>query len=165
MASTTLEGFLDVLQNGDTKEIENTSLCLKGASRHVETLNNLARLKHLGLLNDTLIFSLLAHAPLDPLGIFELLSAYLTAWEFNPHDLSVMFILAKEKDQPIALLQVDLLTNAVNFYANKDGELHLYKHISEDALYHKTYSRHELPTFFQAMVRETISVGKGELSF
>jgi hypothetical protein len=89
-------------------------------------VRTLWKLERLGLLRDDVILSLLAQPPIDPIGLYATLRQRFPdwPWTFNPLTFSVVCILAKRKDVPVALMTLDLLSDSVEFAAMVDGSLH-----------------------------------------
>lgn len=87
-----------------------------------KTIENLRRLRRLELLRDEVLFSLVGQAPIDPCGIFGALRG-LGSWVFQPLNFTVIQILAKKGSKPVALMQIDLLSDDITFIALKAGQL------------------------------------------
>lgn len=103
-----------------------------------QTLERLAKLSRLGLLNGDVILSLVANAPIDPLGLIGTLVAQdPVGWTFSSLDCSVVRVLSRGPsaggDPPLAKLvdegvraavRIDLLDNTVEtLVRNKVNQL------------------------------------------
>lgn len=102
-------------------------------------LSLLRRLDRLELLRDDVLVSMLGQAPCDPYGIFGALKQHLNNWEFEPGSCSIMSILAKKGDLPVAILQVDLLSGDLVFIARQEGKLEVVDNVTAHQLL--TYMR------------------------
>jgi hypothetical protein len=96
-------------------------LPLKGALSP-KLLDNMKRLRRLGLLEGEVMLSLLAQAPVDPLGVYGALRHH-GVWAFQAFDCTMVQILAKVKDTPVALMRLDLLSDDITFVALQHGKL------------------------------------------
>lgn len=97
-------------------------------------VRTLWKLDQLGLLHDQVLFSLLAQPPIDPIGLYGALRARFPdwPWTFEPSSFSIVCILAKRRDEPVALLTLDLLSDSVEFASLINGSLHGVKTVSGD---------------------------------
>lgn len=94
------------------------------------------KLNRLGLLHDKVIMSLIAQAPMDPLGLVSFCNT-LGGWEFYPENFSVRKVLARnasEKKEPTAFMIIDVLGNDMIFIARKGNEFVTTKTITRDTL-------------------------------
>ena len=87
-----------------------------------KTVENLRRLRRLGLLQDATILSLIGQAPIDPYGIFGALQ-HTGAWAFQALDFTAIQVLAKKGSKPVALMRIDLLSDDITFVVLKAGQL------------------------------------------
>jgi len=85
-------------------------------------VENLKALRRLELLTDEVVVSLLAQAPIDPLGIYGAMK-HMGTWAFSPLDFTMVQVLAKKGDQPIALMRIDLMSNDMTFVALEKKQL------------------------------------------
>ena len=85
-------------------------------------LDNMKRLRRLGLLEGDVMLSLLAQAPVDPLGVYGALRSH-GVWAFQALDFTMVQVLAKVKNDPVALMRLDLLSDDLTFVALQDGKL------------------------------------------
>lgn len=86
------------------------------------TLKALRQLKDLGLLDDEIVLSLVGQAPIDPIGLYEALRDSGT-WAFSALDFTVIQVLAKKRDKPVAAMRIDLLSDDLTFIVLRDGKL------------------------------------------
>ena len=86
-------------------------------------LQKLSHLERLGLLREEVLFSVIAAAPIDEHRVLRALRTYLTHWTFEASTCSVIAILAKERDAPVALMRLDLLTDDIIYVARQAGQL------------------------------------------
>lgn len=96
-------------------------------------LENMKRLKRLGLLDGHVLLSLLAQAPVDPLGVYGALRQH-GVWAFQAFDCTMVQVLAKSKDKPVALMRIDLLSDDVTFVALEGNQLVARMTISGDEI-------------------------------
>lgn len=87
--------------------------------RFVDNLKTLSRLE---LLTDEVVLSLLAQAPIDPLGVYGAMK-HMGVWAFSPLDFTVMQVLAKKGDLAVALMRIDLMSDDITFVALEEGQL------------------------------------------
>lgn len=112
----TLEEFVD--KGGH----ERACVVLDVAALPPTAVENLRKLKRLGLLTGEAIFCLVGQAPLDPYGIFGALQSF-GPWAFQPLDFTALSILAKKGAKPVALMRIDLLSDDLTFVALKGEAL------------------------------------------
>jgi hypothetical protein len=137
MALVRLPEFLRQLDDA-----EHLSLQIdKGETVPPTLVRTLWKLQQLDLLRDDVILSLLAQPPIDPIGLYGALRQRFPEWPwtFNPLTFSMVCILAKRKDAPVAVMTLDLLSDTVEFAALVEGTLHGVKTVDgadwgEDAL-------------------------------
>jgi hypothetical protein len=85
-------------------------------------VENLRTLRRLDLLTDEVVMSLLAQAPIDPLGIYGAMK-HMGAWAFSPHDFTMVQVLAKKGNKPVALMRIDLMSDDITFVALEKNQL------------------------------------------
>lgn len=86
------------------------------------TTEALQRLDHLGLLEDEMVLSLIGQAPIDPIGLYGALRDTGT-WAFSAYDFTVIRVLAKKQDKPVAAVRIDLLSDDLTFVVLREGQL------------------------------------------
>lgn len=87
-----------------------------------KVIDNFRRLERLGLLTGEVVLALLGQAPLDPIGVFGALK-HTGVWAFNALDFTVVQVLAKKKDVPVAVMRIDLISDDVVFVAMQKKQL------------------------------------------
>lgn len=85
-------------------------------------VENLRKLDRLGLLTGEVVLGLIGQAPIDPLGVYGALK-HIGAWAFNPLDCTMIQVLAKKGDKPVALMRIDLLSDDIVFVTLQSGKL------------------------------------------
>lgn len=121
-------------------------------------VENLQKMKRLGILNASTLMSLVAQAPLDPINLMGTLMQLLPdGWAFSAVDFSMMRVIASEKKTVTAAMHVDLLVgNVIKFLArNKADQLVVYKDFVVTPA-PDTWDR------VQAMMSETIGAAERE---
>jgi hypothetical protein len=113
-----LEDYADKAEDLDEADIV---LHVKGLVPP-KTVENLRRLRRLGLLRDEVLLSLVGQAPIDPYGIFGALQR-IGVWAFQPLDCTAVQVLAKKGSKPVAIMSIDLLSDNITFVALKAGQL------------------------------------------
>lgn len=102
-----------------------------------QLLDRLARLARLGLLRGDVVMSMVAQAPLDPLGLVALLMEQNPAgWAFSAIDCSVVRVLVRRHDMAVAAaVRVDLLDDSVEtLVLNKAGQLTSFQRLDVPAI-------------------------------
>jgi hypothetical protein len=134
------------------------SLLLESDAPPPTLVRTLWKLEQLGLLRDEVIFSLLAQPPLDPIGLYAGLRKRFPdwPWAFNALNFSVVCILAKRGDTPVAVMTLDLLSDAVEFVALVDGKLQVVATIDSDQWDPKT----DVVAEVYARVEKTVEQGR-----
>ena len=100
-----------------------------------EAFRNLSRFEQLGLLTGDTILSLIAQAPVDPLGLYAALRETAPdGWVFSALDFSVVRILARDEHGVRASIRIDLLSDDVMLMRRRDGQLALYWGLVGDEL-------------------------------
>jgi len=117
-----------VIDEGDKK----AGMLLAGDAAEPRVIELFRKLERLGLLTDEALFSLLAQAPVDPYGIFSGLRQRMDGWQFDNLNFSMLAVLAKKGDVPVAAIQVDLLSDDVAFLASRDGKLSVFMTLPSD---------------------------------
>jgi len=94
-----------------------------------QLLMRLAKLQRLNLLSGDVLMSLVMQAPVDPLGLIELLMAQIPGWVFSSVDCSVLRVLARTEDKAVAAaIRIDLLDDSVEtLVINREKQLTSYK--------------------------------------
>lgn len=111
-APLTLGQFVENIE-----DVEDASVSLRAkAPVPPKLVENLRSLKKLELLTDEVVWSLLAQAPIDPLGVYGAMKG-MGAWAFSPIDFTMVQVLAKTKDMPVALMRIDLMSDDIVFVA------------------------------------------------
>jgi hypothetical protein len=103
-------------------DLEVAHVTVKIQSPMPRLVDNLKTLRKLELLTDEVVMSLLAQAPIDPLGIYGAMK-YMGAWAFSPLDFTMVQIIAKKGDAPVALMRIDLMSDDITFVALEKGQL------------------------------------------
>lgn len=85
-------------------------------------MQNLRRLQRLDLLTGDTLLSLIAQAPIDPLGLYGALK-HTAVWAFQPLDFTVVQVLASKGKTPVAVMRIDLMSNDITFVALQGGLL------------------------------------------
>lgn len=91
----------------------------------------LSKLDRMGLLTGDVLMSLVMQAPIDPLGLAELLMMQSIGWTFSSVDCSIVRVLVRSPDKSVAAaVRVDLLDNSVEALAlNKAQQLTPFKRL------------------------------------
>ena len=116
-------GLKEFLRAANDNSSEEAVLTLSGSAATPKLLENLRRLDRLGLLTEEVVFSYLAQAPVDPLGIYGALRERIPDWQFQALDCTVLTILAKVKDEPVAAMRLDLMSDDIIFIARQGRKL------------------------------------------
>lgn len=116
-------GLKEFIRAANDNARGDVTLALAGGAATPKLLENLRRLDRLNLLTEEVIFSYLAQAPVDPFGIYGALRERFSAWEFQPLDCTVITVLAKVKDEPVAVMRLDLLSDDIVFIARQKRKL------------------------------------------
>jgi len=93
-------------------------------------LQNLAKLKRLGILSAEAVMALVGQAPIDPVNLMGTLMHHEpNGWAFSAIDFSMMRVLARNKKKAVsAAIRVDLMSNVIAGLAlNKAGQLTIFK--------------------------------------
>lgn len=93
-------------------------------------VENLIKLKRLGILNGDGLLSLIAQAPIDPLNLMGTLMRLMPeGWAFSAIDFSMVRVLSGDKQVVDAAMHVDLLAgDSIKFLTrSRSGKLVLYK--------------------------------------
>jgi hypothetical protein len=147
-----LEEFVD-----DVDEIENAGLLLHASNMMARsTIDNLRKLRRLGLLHDDAILALIGRAPVDPLNLYGAMKD-MGVWAFQPRDFTVIQVLKKEGPEPVAAMRLDLLSDDLDFIVLRDGQLVLREHISSEELSEVTGER--LQSWLAEKIKATIDEG------
>jgi hypothetical protein len=80
-------------------------------------------LEGVGQLTEQAIMALLAQAPIDPFRLIGPLGRRLGGWTLNPQNATLVSVLAKRGNQPVALCVADLISSRVAFVALRNGQL------------------------------------------
>lgn len=116
--TTTLGEFAD-----QADDVEGGAVALRiKAPVPPQLVDNLRKLRKLELLTDEVVWSLVAQAPIDPLGVYGAMKDMGT-WAFSGVDFTMVQVLAKAKDVPVALMRIDLMSDAITFVALEKGLL------------------------------------------
>ena len=120
MKPISLGEFVDLVvpdDSNDTPDVEAALVALKAkAPLPPKMVENLRKLKKLELLTDEVIWSLLAQAPIDPLGVYGAMKG-MGVWAFSPVDFTMVQVLAKSGNMPVALMRIDLMSDDLVFVA------------------------------------------------
>jgi hypothetical protein len=98
-----------------------------------KVIDNFRRLERLGLLTGEVVLALLGQAPLDPIGVYGALK-HTGVWAFNALDFTVVQVLAKKKDMPVAVMRIDLLSDDIVFVAMQKKQLVQVSGITADEM-------------------------------
>jgi hypothetical protein len=93
-------------------------------------LENLGKLKRLGILSADAIMSIVGQAPIDPVNLMGTLMHHDPAgWVFSAIDFSMMRVLARNQKKAVsAAIRVDLMSNVIAGLAlNKADQLTIFK--------------------------------------
>lgn len=128
----TLEQLLDALRdNFKSQEPLEANLTVEMSTKEPlppQLYDRLSRLQRLGLLNGDVILSLLAQAPVDPIGLVSTLMKQQPAlWVFSAIDGCVVRVLARNGDEVAAAIRVDILSDDVQTMARASGKLQPYQ--------------------------------------
>jgi hypothetical protein len=119
-----LEEFVD-----DIEEVADAGLLLHAGNLIAPgTVENLRRLRRLGLLTDDVILAIIGQAPIDPFGVYGAMKD-MGVWAFQQNDLMMVQILAKKGNQPVALMRLDLLSDNLDFVVLREGQLVLQEQV------------------------------------
>lgn len=80
-------------------------------------------LEGVGQLTEHAVTALLAQAPVDPFRLIGPLGQRLGGWTLNPQNATLVSVLAKRANQPVALCVADLISSRVAFVALRNGHL------------------------------------------
>ncbi len=96
-----------------------------------QLLSRLSKLDRMGLLSGDVIMSLVMQAPIDPLGLAELLMRQTDGWVFSSVDCSIVRVLVRAADKAVAAaVRVDLIDDSVEaLVLNQARQLTSYKRI------------------------------------
>lgn len=131
MKSHRLRTFVAAHIDGDVKE---SGLLLDGDMATPQTLELFRKMDRLGLLTDEAVFSLLSQAPVDPYGIYAGLRQHMEGWQFDALKFCQLAIIAKVGNEPVAIMQVDLLCGDVHFITSNKGKLELLYTLTTDTI-------------------------------
>jgi hypothetical protein len=116
--TTTLGEFAD-----QADDVEGGAVALRiKAPVPPQLVDNLRKLRKLELLTDEVVWSLIAQAPIDPLGVYGAMKD-MGVWAFSGVDFTMVQVLAKAKDVPVALMRIDLMSDDITFVALEKGQL------------------------------------------
>lgn len=161
MAAFTLKQFL--LHAADT---ENAGLQLRAAgSVPLPFLEALKKLDRLDLLRDDVIMGLVGQAPIDPIGLYGAMRT-MGVWAFNVFDFTMVQVLAKKGEVPVALMRLDLLSDDLVFVVLKDGKLVEHSQVSADRMMAQMrepgMTESGLKAWLTDRIREAVKVGRGD---
>lgn len=129
------------------------------------TIATLGKLDRLDLLTDEVIFALLGQANLDPLGLYGAMKS-MGVWAFNAIDFTMVQVLAKTKDVPVAVMRLDLFTDDLVFAVLKEGKLVEHETLTVDMLVAQLKEPGMTETGFKAWLvdhmRAAAKVGRGD---
>jgi hypothetical protein len=103
-------------------DLDGAHVMLKVQAPLPKLVDNLKTLRRLELLTDEVVLSLLAQAPIDPLGVYGAMK-HMGVWAFSPLDFMMIQVLAKKGDLPVALMRLDLMSDDITFVALEKGQL------------------------------------------
>lgn len=121
-------------------------------------LENLLKLRRLGILNGDGILALVAQAPIDPINLMGTLMRLMPGgWAFSAIDFSMVRVLARSKQSVDAAMHVDLLSgDSIKFLARSaKGTLVLYKE-------HKVTPGPDTWSIVQELMGETVAAAQRE---
>ena len=149
------------VQSAEDLEVAHLALKAK-APFPPKLIENLRRLRTLELLTDEVVLSLLAQAPIDPLGIYGAMK-HMGVWAFSPVDFTMVQILAKKGDTPVALMRIDLMSDDIAVVALKDKQLVVHSRIGAediaDLLGNPGASEGSVMAFIQRRMKSAIEEG------
>lgn len=114
----------------DTANELSLELTSKTGRESVKT--NLRKLDRLGILCDEVIYTLLAQAPIDPAGVYQLCEP-LGNWVFNPLNFSMARPVVSNGEQ-VGSLEIDLLSSDMFFNRITDGKVVVAKSYNAEEL-------------------------------
>ncbi len=122
----------------------------------------LKRLDRLDLLSGEVILALLGQAPIDPLGVYGALK-HTGVWAFSSLDCTMIQVLAKKKDTPVALMRIDLLSNDIIFVALQNKQLVEIATITatqmEDKLREEGMTEGRIMDWLKRYINDTVATG------
>lgn len=121
-------------------------------------LENMLKLRRLGILNGDGLLALVAQAPIDPINLMGTLMRLMPeGWAFSAIDFSMVRVLAGSKQAVDAAMHVDLLVgDAIKFLArSKEGKLALYKE-------HRVIPGSDAWAIVQGLMAETVAAAERE---
>ncbi len=140
-----------------------TALVLPTVDALPKALEKLRQLERLGLLSEEVLLSLVAVAPIDPIGLFRSLQPYIEHWTFQPLNCTVVTVLAKVKGQPVAVMELDLLSDDVKFIARQKGHLVQVAALSSDEMLdvmrRPGITSEQVWAWFQESIAQTVRTG------
>lgn len=113
--------FGEFVDSAEDLEVAHVALKVQ-APMPPRLIENLRTLRRLELLTDEVVVSLLAQAPIDPLGIYGAMK-HMGAWAFSPLDFTMVQVLAKKGAQPVALMRIDLMSDDITFVVLEKNQL------------------------------------------
>lgn len=127
-------------------------------------LENLQRLRRLGLLEDDVVLALIGQAPLDPIGLYGAMK-HSGVWAFQAFDFTMIQVLAKKGNTPAALMRIDLISDEVTFVVLREGQLVEYARIAPDDIVAKFKEEGATEARFlawlQTYINDAVAVGLG----
>lgn len=121
--SMELVALLETLARSDEPNTEGAFVKLPLTKALPGVVENMRRLERLGLLTEEVFLSIVASAPIDPHGLLRALQQHIPYWTFQPFNCTVLTVLAKVKDEPVALMQLDLVSDDIIFIARQKKQL------------------------------------------
>lgn len=121
--SPELVTLLETLARSDEPDAEGAFVKLPLTKALPGVIENMRRLERVGLLSEEVFLSIIASAPIDPHGLLRALQQYIPYWTFQPFNCTVITVLAKVKDLPVALMQLDLVSDDIVFIARQKKQL------------------------------------------
>lgn len=129
------------------------------------TLATFNKLDRLDLLTDEVVLALIGQANLDPLGLYGAMKS-MGVWAFNAIDFTMVQVLAKVKDVPVAIMRLDLFTDDLVFVVLKEGQLVEHEKLAVEDLVAQLKEPGMTETGFKAWLtdhmRAAIKAGRGD---
>jgi hypothetical protein len=121
----------DYIKSADSLDKDGVVIVIDPKQISPGTEETLRKLNRLGLLNDKVLMSLVAQAPIDPAGMLSFCSS-LGGWEFVTDNFSARKTLSKNtfSKEAMSYMMIDVLSNSIFFLIRSTEGLKTYAEYS-----------------------------------